>query len=109
MDGVELSAVIANLRESLSKAQNDGEGKDLRFKIEDIKIELNVAVEDKGELGGGVKFYVLSAKADVTQTQTVTQKITLNMTVHDDKSTGANGETLISSPAGGRSQPPPKR
>jgi hypothetical protein len=79
MDGLELSAVIAKLRASLSEAQNEGEGHDLRFLIDDITVELNVAVEDKAGVGGGVKFYVLSAKADASQTQTVTQKITLKL------------------------------
>jgi hypothetical protein len=83
MDGLELSAVIAELRASLSEAQNEGEGKNLRFSIDDIEVELNVAVEDKGSAEGGVKFYVLSAKAGVSETQTVTQKVKLKMKVLD--------------------------
>jgi hypothetical protein len=89
MDGLELSDVIAKLRANLSKIQKDGASEEIRFLIDAIDVEFNVAVEDKGALGGGVKFYVLSAKAETSQIQTVTQKITLKM-----KALGPDGRRM---------------
>jgi hypothetical protein len=89
MEEFELSAVIAKLRAELSKAQKEGEGQDLRFLIDDIEVEFNVAVEDKGSVGGGVKFYVFSAKADASESQTVTQKLKLKM-----KALGPDGKRI---------------
>lgn len=43
-DGLELSKVIGDLRVELENAQKAGEGKDLRFGVEGIEIELDLSV-----------------------------------------------------------------
>jgi hypothetical protein len=81
MDGPELSAVIADLRASLQKAKEEGDGKDLRFSVEDVEVEFQVAVTR--EAGGkfGLKVYVFDAHADGKQSQAFTQKVKLKMKV----------------------------
>lgn len=41
---VELAQVIGQLRQELSAAMRDGEGKDLRFELGPVELELTVAV-----------------------------------------------------------------
>lgn len=43
-DGLELSKVIAGLRTELEKAQAEGVGKGLRFGVEGIEVELDLAI-----------------------------------------------------------------
>jgi len=58
---IELTQVIVDLRSELQKAIEEGKGKDLRFLLKEIEVELKCSV--KTELGGGIgaKFMVLSA------------------------------------------------
>jgi hypothetical protein len=108
-DKPELSDVIAQLRVNLASAQKDGEGQNLRFEIDEVEVELQLAIEKAKSGGGGVKFWVLDAKAEGKHTDTVTQKIKLRMKVVD---TAASSKTddlghpnaIISSP-GARSAP----
>ncbi len=91
MSGVELSEVIADLRANLAAAQKEGDGKSLRFTIEDIEVELQMVVtkEISAEAGvkTAVKFWVLSgeanAKADAKFNTAATQKIKLKMKMAD--------------------------
>ena len=101
-DGPELSDVIAQLRASLSNAQKDGEGHNLRFNVEDVEIELQVAVTKEKSGGGGIKFWVLDAKAEGKLSDAITQKIKLHMTVvdtatHEGKEKAAKSSGLIGS------------
>ena len=57
---VPLSELIAELRSELVEAQKEGTGKKLRFKIEEIEIELKVGITKEVEAGGKVKFWVCS-------------------------------------------------
>jgi hypothetical protein len=79
MYGAELSSVLIKLREQLGLARAEGANKGTRFRLEDIEVELNVAVTDEGAAKGGVKFWVIDAGVDVKTSQVVTQKIKLKM------------------------------
>ncbi|MCI5162472.1 MAG: hypothetical protein D3917_10755 [Candidatus Electrothrix sp. AX5] len=52
---VELAEVIEGLRNELEKAQESGEGKAIRFGVNDIEIELELTIAKKLKAGGGVK------------------------------------------------------
>ncbi len=52
---VELSEVIEGLRNELEKAQELGRGKEIRFGINDIELELELTIAKKIKAGGGVK------------------------------------------------------
>lgn len=79
----ELSQVLAKLREDLASAQRDGEGKDVRFLVDDVEIELQVALTDEGQANGGIKFWVLNAGAGIKAVDTTTQKLKLKLKVVD--------------------------
>ncbi len=59
-----LSDVIVNLRSELVRAQKEGEGKGVRFRVEDIEVELQVTATQEAGVEGGVKFWVYNAKAE---------------------------------------------
>jgi hypothetical protein len=83
MDRLELQKVIARLREDLTAAQKEGEGKDLRFLADEVGVELQVSVTDEGHADGGIKFWVLNASAGAKATDATTQKISLKLKVVD--------------------------
>ena len=60
-----LADTIDNLREELAEASRRGEGKDLRFRIDGIELEVAVAISREGGGGGKVKFEVLGIGAEI--------------------------------------------
>ncbi|MBF0346085.1 MAG: hypothetical protein HQL81_00315 [Magnetococcales bacterium] len=60
---IELSSAIANLRDELLTAQHQGNNKEIRFKVEEIDLDLSVAATKTGGVEAGVKFWVIDAKA----------------------------------------------
>jgi hypothetical protein len=83
MDGLELADVLAQLRANLAQAQQEGAGHDLRFALDDVEVELHVAVTKEGTGKAGVKFWVINAEAGGKISDVTTQKITLKMKVLD--------------------------
>ena len=64
MDKIPLSEMLAQLRQELLQTQWEGEGSDLKFLIEDIEIELQVATTKEAGGGGGVKFSGLQRQCE---------------------------------------------
>ncbi len=82
-DGMELSTVLARLRDELAKAQIQGSNAGIHFQIDDITVELNVAVSSEGGGKLGVKFWVVDASADGKIHKDLIQKISLKMKLVD--------------------------
>lgn len=78
-NGIPLSGMLAELRKELLQAQETSKGSDLKFRIDDIEIELQVATTQEGEGGVGIKFWVISAdaKGKVAEARTQTLKLKL--------------------------------
>ncbi len=75
MSRIELSQMIIDLRRALERAQDEGEGKSIRFLVNETELELDVTVEAEGE--AGIKFYVFSAGGGVSTQQS--QKIRIKL------------------------------
>jgi hypothetical protein len=60
---IALSDVIVDLRRELLKAQEKGRDQDLKFRVEDIEVELQVTATKEAGAEGGGKFWVYNAKA----------------------------------------------
>jgi hypothetical protein len=65
--GIPLARAIQDLRAELLRAVAEGQGKDLRFKLDPVELELSVGMTYKGGVNAGVKFWVVEfgAKGDV--------------------------------------------
>ena len=74
MGNIELSEMIGQLRKELLIARDEIQGSDLKFRVDDIEIELQI-VTSKGA-NGGIKFFV-EAGGNVSQAQT--QKLKLKL------------------------------
>jgi len=62
-DEVELYDVISKVRGDLARAMWEGEDKDLRFRLESVELQLEVAIVKTTKGGGKVKLVVLDADA----------------------------------------------
>lgn len=62
-DEVELYDVIRKVRGDLARAMWEGEDKDLRFRLESVELQLEVAVVKTAKGGGKVKLVVVDVDA----------------------------------------------
>jgi hypothetical protein len=76
---VPLTEMIEELRVQLQASANASRGKGLRFAVDKVELELQVAVGEASEGGGGLTFWVLDAsgKRAVSEQLTHTFKLTL--------------------------------
>ncbi len=56
------------------------EGSDLKFKLGEVTIELEISVERSTSGSGGLKFWVLNAGGEYTRTRENTHRITVPLT-----------------------------
>jgi Trypsin-co-occurring domain 2 len=88
---LELSQLISSLRTELVKAQSESEGKEVRFTVEDVELELEISAEEQGEGGIAAKFYVFTTQFKASKKDAVTQRIKLKLKPQEesmDRSTG---------------------
>ncbi|WP_020560738.1 trypco2 family protein [Thiofilum flexile] len=92
---LELSSVLAQLREEIAESQQQAEGQDIRFKVKNIDVELQVAVdwEFSGKGGGKIKFWVVDVNAEGSSkyTRARTHKIRLTLEPTDAKNPDRDG------------------
>lgn len=86
---LELSQMIQSLRAELAKAQQAGAGEEIRFTVEDVEIELDIAAEEAIEGGIAAKFYVLTSHYKANKKDAVTQRIKLKL-----KPVGSDGQPI---------------
>ena len=75
--GIPLAKAIQDLRQELLTAVEEGRGKELRFKLKPIELELNIAMTYKGEANAGVKFWVIDMGGKAAGEQTTSHKLKL--------------------------------
>lgn len=78
-EGIELRAVIEQLREELLALTETVSGEDLRFAVESVDVELHVGVTKEGKLGAKAKFWVLEVGAEGKHGTERTQTIRLSL------------------------------
>ncbi|GII96171.1 trypco2 family protein [Sinosporangium siamense] len=76
---IELSEVIRGLRQELEEAIAEGEGKDLRFEVGPVEVEVTVAVTREAKAGAKVKFWVVEANAEGKLGDVRTQRVMLTL------------------------------
>ena len=72
-----LSELVAELRNELLEAQKEGVGKELRFQVEEVEIELKVGVTKDVKGKTGVKFWVYNAELEGGAKQQDLQRVLL--------------------------------
>ncbi len=92
---LELSQLIINLRAELAKAKREGDGKDLRFIVEDVELELDIATEGSNEKGLAAKFYVFTGQYKETDKDAVTQRIKLKLKPQEETIDPKTGEEAL--------------
>lgn len=72
MKDIELSDMLVTLRKELMDAQKKGAAQDLKFKVEDVELEVQFTTTNDLDGKVGVKFWVYNAEAGgKTSDQTV--------------------------------------
>jgi Trypsin-co-occurring domain 2 len=77
--GIELAALIRTLREELAEAVAEGEGKGVRFALEDVELELQVTVGRSVEGKAGIKIWLVEAGGGGEASRETVQKIKLTL------------------------------
>jgi hypothetical protein len=76
---VGLAEAIRSLRAELTQAMQEGEGQGLRFKVDPVELEFELAVTSTKGGGGGIKFWVVTAEAKLDKATTATHRIKLSL------------------------------
>jgi hypothetical protein len=87
LPGADLADAIRLLRAQLSQAMREGSAEDLRFGLGPIEVEFEVVLTKEAGVGGGVRFWVVSAEAKgmLTRASTHRVKVELQPLVRDPK------------------------
>lgn len=97
---IELSQVIAKLRDEITKARSEGADKSTKFTVKEATIELHVGVTTSKDGKGDISFKVFgigaSAGGGVSHQAESVQKITLTLGPKWENEDGSEGDGTIS-------------
>jgi hypothetical protein len=81
-----LSEALESLREGLERAWAAGQGRSLRFRVDDVTLTLQVVARREQGGGGKVRWWVIEAGADVKAGRETMQTLVLKLTpaVYDE-------------------------
>ena len=82
---VSLSDAIRDLRNELIEARNAGDGKSLKFEIEDIELELQMVSTIKGKGGAKIGWGILGAEAGIEDSSARTHRLKFKMKLAPDE------------------------
>jgi hypothetical protein len=77
---LDLADAIGLLRDQVMEAQQRAEGHPLRFVMGEVTVELEVELERSRELGGGLRFGVVSADARGGRSDRSVHHVTVTLT-----------------------------
>ncbi|GHA08860.1 hypothetical protein GCM10010372_05300 [Streptomyces tauricus] len=92
---IELADMIRELREQLTSALADGDGRMLRFELGPVEVETSVAVTREGGGDAKVRLWVVDAGASGTYGHAETQRITLTLVPKVVPPGGGPAETAL--------------
>jgi Trypsin-co-occurring domain 2 len=77
---IPLSEMIESLRQELAAAMAKGQGQDLRFEVGSAELEVELVAKRSKAGEAGVKFWVVTAKGQVSAEDAVTHRFKLSLT-----------------------------
>ena len=80
-NGLGIAAAIANLRDELEKAMDEGKGKALRFSAEEITVELSIGFTVGKDGKVGIKVWFAEAGGGMKRDDTGTHKVALKLKI----------------------------
>lgn len=87
---IELADLLTSLRSEINRARLDAMGDDVRFRVDSIELELQVAVEKAVEAEAGVRFWVISLGGKGSAKAMDTHVVKLGLTAQT-----ASGEPVL--------------
>ena len=82
---IQLFELITQVRRDLEAARTEGEGRGIRFKLEEVELELRMVAKRDVKGGGGLKLYVFNAEAGGQKSYERAQTIRIKMTPESSK------------------------
>ena len=79
MEKIALSELLVELRRELQEAQKAAAKEDLRFKVEDVELELQVGASAESEGKAGAKFWVYNAEVKGAIAKEATHTVRLKL------------------------------
>ncbi|MFF3981243.1 trypco2 family protein [Streptomyces sp. NPDC055808] len=92
LDGTELSEAIGAVREGLARAQQDGAGPGIHFRVREVVLDLGIELHRTTSRGGGVKAFVVSGEARGERSSARTHRLTVTLDMDGDVTVGDRGE-----------------
>lgn len=80
MEELELSTMLKALRAELFTAQQEGEGSDIKFLVNDVELEVQLGIKKDASVKGGVKFWVYEAEVGGSLSSEKTHRIKMRIT-----------------------------
>jgi Trypsin-co-occurring domain 2 len=77
---IELADMLVGLRKELVKAQVQASKEPLKFRLDDIEVELKMGITKKDAVKGGLKFWVIDAGGEVSNEDQQLQTLRLKLT-----------------------------
>lgn len=78
-EGAELAEALIALRNSLLRVQEDGNGRDIKFRIEYVDLTIQASVTKARKGSAGVKWHVLSLGGELSGEQQGVQTLNLRL------------------------------
>ncbi len=76
---IALATAVEALRLELQQAMDQGVGKTLRFDVEALELELQVAATQEGSGNVGIRWWLVEAETDLHRARTTTQTVRLTL------------------------------
>lgn len=92
---IELADMIRELRDQLTTALTDGDGRMLRFEAGPVEVEVSLAVTREGGGDAKVRLWVVDAGASGRYGHAETQRVTLTLTPKVVSPGGSGAETAM--------------
>jgi hypothetical protein len=80
VEKIGLAEVIVALRQELNESMAAAAGSDLKFKLGEVTIELELSVERSTSGNGGLRIWVINAGAEHARSHAQTHRITVPLT-----------------------------